>query len=141
MRTQLESLVERLGLVGRVVLEGPVADVPGFLAGLEVAVLCSRSEGLSNAVLEYMAAGRAIVATAVGGTGGLIDDGVHGLLVPPNHPSALAEAVRRLLADPVLAARLGAAARQRARERYDATVRARRFEDLFIRLVRPPRAA
>ena len=60
-----------------------MSDIPAFLAGLDVAVLCSRSEGLSNALLEYMAAGRAIVATAVGAAPDLIADGVHGLLVPP----------------------------------------------------------
>jgi glycosyltransferase involved in cell wall biosynthesis len=70
-----------------------------------VAVLSSRSEGLSNSVLEYMAAGRPVVATAVGGNPRLIEDGVTGLLVPPEDPAALAHAVARLLREPELAAR------------------------------------
>src|SRR5213076_1188074 len=104
------------GLAERFTLAGSVADVPAFLAGLDVAVLCSRAEGMSNAVLEYMAAARPVVATAVGGTTRLITDGVHGLLVPPDDPARLAGAIARLLDDRPLAARLAAAARRRAQE-------------------------
>src|SRR5947208_2452803 len=77
------------------------------MAGLDVAVLTSRAEGMSNAVLEYMAAGRAVVASAVGAMPELIEDGVHGLLVPPGDDAALAAALDRLLRDPALACRLG----------------------------------
>ena len=83
----LERLIAELGLVDRVVLPGRVTDVAEFLKDIDVGVLCSRSEGSSNALLEYMAAGRAIVATAVGGTPQLIEDGVHGLLVSPGDPA------------------------------------------------------
>ena len=71
---------------------------------------------MSNALLEYMAAGRPIVATAVGAAPDLIEDGVHGLLVPPGDAARLAEADRPLLREPELARRLGgggAAARPR----------------------------
>src|SRR5262249_10125049 len=102
---------------------------------VDLAVLCSRSEGASNAILEYMAAGRAVVATAVGGTPQLLEDGVHGLLVPPGNAPALATALLRLLDDPALAARLAAAARQRVRERHDARVRAGRYEALYDKLL------
>ena len=67
-RPRLERLLGELGLAARFRLEGSVRDIPAFLARLDVAVLCSRSEGMSNAVLEYMAAGRPVVATAVGAT-------------------------------------------------------------------------
>jgi glycosyltransferase involved in cell wall biosynthesis len=116
-----------------------VKDVPGFLAGLDVAVLPSRAEGMSNAVLEYMAAGRPIVATAVGATPELIADGEHGLLVPPDDPARLADALDRLLRDPDLARRLGAAARRRARDRYGRAAMVRRFEAFYESLVRHPR--
>ncbi len=86
-RAVLESSACARGLADRFKLFGSVADVPAFLGGLNVAVLPSRSEGMSNALLEYMAAGRAIVATAVGAAAELIDDGVHGLLIPPNDAS------------------------------------------------------
>jgi glycosyltransferase involved in cell wall biosynthesis len=135
-RSELEGFIERLGLCGRFVLSGAEADVTAFLAGLDVAVLPSRAEGMSNALLEYMAAGRAIVATDVGGNGELVEHGVHALLVPPDDPRALAHAIDRLLADRALARRLGAAARNRARERYGREAMVRRFEDFYEGLAR-----
>jgi len=133
-RPVLEGLARAAGLNGRLRLHGSVKDIPGFLAGLDVAVLCSRSEGMSNALLEYMAAGRAIVATAVGATPELLQDGVHGLLVPPGDAEALARAVDRLLRDPGLASRLGAAARRRARARFSREAMVRRFEAFYLQL-------
>jgi glycosyltransferase involved in cell wall biosynthesis len=133
LRPDLERLAAESGLK-RLELPGSVQDVPAFLAGLDVAVLSSRAEGMSNAVLEYMAAGRAVVATAVGGNTQLIEDGVHGLLVPPGDPAALARAVERLLADAGLAARLAGAARRRARERYSRQAMVRRFEEYYLGL-------
>jgi glycosyltransferase involved in cell wall biosynthesis len=135
LRRQLERLILDFHLQQRVRLLGRVRDIPAFLEDIDIAVLCSRSEGCSNALLEYMAAGRAVVATAVGGTPQLIDDGVHGLLVPPGNPEQLAEALQRLLDDPALAARFGSAAQRRVGSRYDAPLRARRYEALYERLV------
>jgi len=134
LRAELGRLADELGLGGRLALRGSVADVPAFLAGLEVAVLPSLSEGMSNALLEYMAAGRAVVATAVGGNVRLIEDGVTGLLVPPGDARGLAAAVGRLLSDPALAARLGAAARRRVEERYSRAAMVRRFETFYLNL-------
>jgi glycosyltransferase involved in cell wall biosynthesis len=131
LRPALERRAAELGLSGRFGLPGSVADIPAFLEQLDVAVLSSQAEGMSNAILEYMAAGRAIVATAVGGTLRLIEDGVHGLLVPPGDPGRLALAVERLLRDRALAARLGAAARRRAQERYSREAMVRRFERFY----------
>jgi L-malate glycosyltransferase len=113
-RDALEQQAQELGLQGRVVFTGSRSDVPELLSQVAVSVLPSLTEGLSNVVLESMAAGVAVVATAVGGTPELITHGVNGLLVPPRSAPALAEAIGRLLADPVLAARLGAEARRRA---------------------------
>jgi glycosyltransferase involved in cell wall biosynthesis len=135
-RSELESAVARHGLAGRFFLPGGAEDVPGFLAGLDVAVLPSRSEGMSNALLEYMAAGRPIVATAVGGNPELVEHGVHALLVPPDDPGSLARAVGRLLDDRPLALRLAAAARRRAREHFSREAMVRRFEDFYQRLRR-----
>jgi glycosyltransferase involved in cell wall biosynthesis len=135
LRPRLESLVTELGIQDRCKLLGSVVDVPAFLFGLDVAVLCSSSEGMSNALLEYMAAGRAIVATAVGGNVELIEDGVHGLLVPPGDPHELAAAIYRLLANPALRARLGAAARDRVEARYSRDGMIQRFEEFYAQLV------
>ena len=135
LRPSLEQQVRELGLDGRFILPGATADVPGLLGQLDVAVLCSRSEGMSNAVLEYMAAGRPIVATAVGGNVELLEDGVTGLLVPSGDVVGLASAINRLLDDRALAARLGAAARRRSVERYSREAMVRRFEDFYVKLL------
>ena len=82
-------MIAAQGLHDRFVLHGKVNDIPGFLSSLDIAVLSSYSEGMPNSVLEYMAAGRPIVATAVGGTADLIEDSVHGLLVAPADPEQL----------------------------------------------------
>jgi glycosyltransferase involved in cell wall biosynthesis len=140
LRPALVELIRSLGLENRVVLLGTVADVPAFLADLDVAVLCSRSEGMPNALLEYMARGLPIVATAVGGVTQLLQDGVTGLLVPSGAPDRLTAAILRLLADTGLAERLGEAARRRAVEQYSAAARARRFEAFYRNLLRVPDA-
>ena len=129
------QLMREGGIEARCELRGSVRNVPGFLAELDVAVLASHSEGLSNALIEYMAAGRPIVATAVGGNVELVEDGIHGLLVPPGDPAALAAAVFRLLANPEFAAILGAAARKRAAERFSRQAMVRRHEEFYCRLM------
>jgi glycosyltransferase involved in cell wall biosynthesis len=137
LRGELERSARERGLASRLQLLGPVRDVPGFLAGLDVAVLPSRAEGMSNALLEYMAAGRPVVATAVGAAPELIEDGAHGLLVPPGDAAGLAAAIDRLVRDPALAARLGDAARRRARDRYGREAMVERFTGFYERLRRP----
>jgi glycosyltransferase involved in cell wall biosynthesis len=135
LRPDLERLAAECGLRERFFLDGSITDVPGFLGGLDVAVLPSHSEGMSNALLEYMAAGKAIIATAVGGNTHLVNDGVHGLLVPPDDPTALAAAIGRLLSDTELARRLGQAARLRVEEQYSREAMVQRFEEFYVRLL------
>jgi L-malate glycosyltransferase len=135
LRSALGVLTTELGLTNRLFFRGTVDNIPDFLADLDIAVLCSRSEGMSNAILEYMAAGKAIVATAVGGNGQLIEQERQGLLVPPDDPSSLGGAIRRLLGDPALALRLAQAARQRAVERYSRQAMVRRFEAFYRELL------
>jgi glycosyltransferase involved in cell wall biosynthesis len=135
-RESLQRHIDAAGLTTRVTLRGACDDVPDFLSRLDVAVLCSRAEGLPNAVLEYMAAGRPIVATHVGAVPELIHDGVHGLLVPPGDAQALAEALERLLTDQALAESCAAAARKRVAERYSRDAMIRRFEDFYDGLPR-----
>jgi glycosyltransferase involved in cell wall biosynthesis len=134
LREALGAEAAAKGLGERFHLLGPVADVPGFLATVDVAVLPSRAEGMSNALLEYMAAGRPIVATAVGAAPEIIHDGVHGLLVPPGDAGRLAAAIDRLLRDRDLAVRLGDAARWRAKERYSREAMVGRFTEFYERL-------
>jgi glycosyltransferase involved in cell wall biosynthesis len=87
------------------------AELPGIMAATDVFVLSSLMEGFPLAIVEAMACGRAIVATAVGGVPDLIQDGVTGLLCPPGDAASLTRTLHRLLDDPVERARLGRAAR------------------------------
>jgi len=115
----LRALARSLGLEDRVIFAGHRDDIPAVLAALDIVVQPSVSEPLPTSVLEAMAAGKPIVATATGGIPELIADGERGLLVPPRDPPALAGAIARLLADPKEAARLAAAARAWVEERHD----------------------
>ncbi len=111
---QLQKLVAELGVQDRVVFSGHRKNTAEVLLESTVSVLPSHSEGLSNSLLESMAAGRAIVATDVGGTPELVKDGVNGLLVPVKSPAHLARAIASVLDNNVLAERLGGAGRAMA---------------------------
>jgi glycosyltransferase involved in cell wall biosynthesis len=134
MRPQIERLIDEHGLTRQFKLPGRISAIPSFIAGLDVAVLPSFSEGMSNALLEYMAVGRPIVATAVGANPRLITHEVHGLLVPPGDHLALALAMRRLLGNTVLAKQLAANARRRVVEQYSRQAMLRRFEKFYLEL-------
>src|SRR5205823_7010869 len=128
-----ETLVRQagsLGLAESVRFTGALADVRVPLAAMDVFVLPSHAEGMSNALLEAMAARRPVVATAVGGTHEVLDGGA-GVLVPPGNPGRLASEIMKLLADPARAARLGEAARRRVEQRFDARAMAQQLEALY----------
>jgi len=126
-----QDLIRVLGVDECVRLLGPLSDIPGFLANLDIAVLPSRAEGLSNALLEYMAAGRPIVATDVGGTPELIKTDVNGLLVPPNSPEKLASGILKLIASPTMAEKLALEARESVRQLYSMHSVAECHSDLY----------
>jgi glycosyltransferase involved in cell wall biosynthesis len=133
-REHLEAEVERLGLEGTVLLLGIRRDVPALLDTLDVATLSSDYEGSPLSVMEYMAAGKPIVSTRVGGVPELVEDGREALLVEPRDPAALAEAIGRLLRSPADAKRLGEAARDRQRQEYSLDAMVRRVESLYEEL-------
>jgi glycosyltransferase involved in cell wall biosynthesis len=114
LRRTLELAAARERVEDRVVFAGLRSDARELIGVADVLVVTSRAEGLSMAVLETLAAGRPLVATAVRGLRDLLSDGEDALLVPENDPSALARAVRRVLDDPKLAARLGVGGRRLA---------------------------
>ena len=130
-RRDLERLHAELGLGDRFALRGSVADVPGFLASIDVAVLPSHSEGMSNALLEFMAAGRAIVATDVGANARLIVDGESGRIVPPGDAVSMANAIGELLAAHETARRFGRAAQEFVAAEYGRAAMVARFTDFF----------
>jgi sugar transferase (PEP-CTERM/EpsH1 system associated) len=106
-------------------------DVEQVLAALDVFVLSSVSEGLSNTILEAMAAGRAVVATRVGGADEMIEDGVTGVLVPPSDSHALAGALRRVLFAGDGGAAMGVAARHRVEAEFTLAGMMDRYEQLY----------
>jgi L-malate glycosyltransferase len=111
-RPEIEAMALRLGVSGRAHFLGMRTDVPAILARATLGVLCSSAEGLSNAVIEGMAAGLPMIVTRVGGNPELVADGERGFVVPPYAPTALADAIRRVLANPTRARQMGASARQ-----------------------------
>jgi len=113
-RPELEAVVGELGLGDRVRLLGERDDVPEILRALDVFVLPSIGEGISNAILEAMATGLAVIATRVGGNVELVREGITGRLIEPRRPEALAEALSAYLAEPERAREHGAAGRERA---------------------------
>lgn len=130
----LRALVGQHGLQDTVRFIGFRRDVANVLAALDVAVFCSDREAMPLAVIEAMAAGRAIVASEYEGISELMTDGVEGLLVRRRDPQALANAVARLLADDALRDELGSRARQRQQHDLDLGGTVRAFEDLYDEL-------
>ena len=130
----LERLVRELRLGEVVTLLGSRVDVPDVLAAADVAVICSDREGQPLALMEYMAASKAIVATRVGGVPELIEDRAQGILVAPRDVNALAAAIRDLLRNPSLRKELGRRARERQQAELNFDVMMRRFEALYEEL-------
>jgi glycosyltransferase involved in cell wall biosynthesis len=136
-RGALERRAAALGVAERVRFLGERADVERLLAAMDVFVLPSREEGVPNALLEAMAAARPSVATAVGGTPEVMDDGITGWLVPPASAAALAAALEQALEHPDEAARRGRAARRATQERLGIDRMVRRHEDFYRRALDP----
>ena len=132
---EMRQLAESLGLADAVHFLGQRRDVPDLLNAMDVFVLPSYSEGVSLALLEAMAAGRPVIATAVGGLPEVVTDGDTGLLIPPRDPEALAQALERLLADPAWARQLGAHARDHVREHYSLERLGREINEIYAKLV------
>jgi len=131
LRERLLQQARSLGVAESVRFIGSVADVRPSLAAMDVFVLPSRAEGMSNALMEAMAAARPVVATAVGGNTEVVIDGQTGVLIPPADPGAIADAIGALLRDPDRAAGLGAAARDFVTRRFGARARVAELEQLY----------
>lgn len=117
----LYRMVEELGIKHRVIFTGHRSDTPAVLAQAAISVLPSHSEGLSNTLLESMAAGIPSIATNVGGNPELIHDNVNGLLIPLQAPEQLATAMATILDNPALAKRFGEQAKQMAIDNFSLT--------------------
>ena len=134
-RAELEKLAQALGLGQQVVFLGDRRDVPAVLASLDISVLPSSSESLSNAILESMAAGVAVVAANVGGNPELVSDLQTGLLFPSGDEARFAAALETLITQPELRKRMGNSGRERARSRYSIRTVRQQYQDLYDRLL------
>lgn len=130
-RAALERSAAAVGIAERTRFLGHRSDLPDWLEACDLFVLPSRREGLGVAALEAMARGRPVVASAVGGLAEVVCAEETGLLVAPGDPAALAAALARLLDDPALAARLGAAGAQRVAEHFPAERMVSAYEALY----------
>jgi L-malate glycosyltransferase len=135
---ELLMLVDSLGLADRFQFEGGVTDLPSFLAEAEIFVLPSRSEGFSNALIEAMAASLPVVATRVGGNSEAVEDGVTGLLVPPEDPNALANALQKLLSDSERSRAMGEAGRSLAIRAFSNDRVVNQVADIYHSLLSTP---
>ena len=138
-RDELTKLANELGLGERVRFLGMRFDIPELLATFDVYASSSVWEGLPMVILEAMAAGCPIVATAVGGLPTAITDNVNGSLVPPHNHEALAAALIGLLRDRERRARYARAGREVFATRYSAEIMARQYEALYERRPSPTR--
>ena len=134
LRSELERKALELGLGGQVLFLGDRRDVAAVLASVDVSVMPSASESLSNVVLESMAAGVPVVANQVGGNSELLTED-RGVLVPPDDEEALTEAVARLLSDESRRTALGREARKFAQTNFTLDHMRKRHEELYRELI------
>jgi glycosyltransferase involved in cell wall biosynthesis len=134
-RRELEARAGAMGLQGSLRFLGSRLDVPEILRVVDILVHPSLEEGFCNAILEAMAAGKPVVATAVGGNPEAVMEGETGLLVPPGDGPALAEAIGWLLDRPEQAAAFGHAGRRRVVERFELSRMVKQYEAVYDRLL------
>lgn len=132
---------KQLGVDQSIIWAGPRRDLPELFAAADVKVLSSLEETLPLAVLEAMAAGLPVVATAAGGTGECLEHGRTGLLVPPADVAALADAMAQLAADAQLREQFGSAGRERVRQQFSVEHHIAALEQVFETLIAKRRAA
>ncbi|MBL8298393.1 MAG: glycosyltransferase [Rhodanobacteraceae bacterium] len=134
-RAELEHAIRAQGLERDVHLLGERSDTAVLMCAADMLVLCSREEGLSNVILEAMGSALAVVATAVGGSTELVEDGVSGKLVANDDAASLAEALRRLASDAAAREALGRAARERVEQRFTVEAMVRHTLSIYDRCV------
>ena len=125
------ALLQGAGLAHLAWLPGERHDIPDIMQALDVFVLPSRNEGISNTILEALASGLPVIATAVGGNLELVEDGVNGMLVPPSDVAAMAQALLGYLDAPARIAEHGANARQWAEQRFSIPAMAEAYATVY----------
>ena len=131
LRPQLEDMTRHYGLESHITFTGQRRDVPRILAALDILVMPSRWEGLPMTLLEAMAMGKAVLATAVGGIPGVIQNDDSGALVLPQDQSALYSRLKQLMGNADLRARYGSRARDTVHARFSAARTSAAYEDIY----------
>jgi glycosyltransferase involved in cell wall biosynthesis len=132
LRESLRTLAANLGMEDNIVFTGSSSDVWSFLSAFDIGVLCSLSEGFSNAILEYLAMGLPVVATNVGGNVEQVLDQETGFLVPPENPDALAQALLKLVRDEDLRRKMSDRAVRDCQTRFDMDRMIRQLENYYL---------
>jgi glycosyltransferase involved in cell wall biosynthesis len=136
---ELKTLAAGLGIADRVHFVGFRDDVTPFLSALSLYVHPARMEGFGIAVVEALAAGKAVVATRAGGLPEVVDHGRTGLLVAVDHPEELSTAILSLLHDDVRRKAMGERAAQAARERFNLTASVAAMEGMYLEVLNTAR--
>lgn len=136
-RAEVESEIRAAGIADITWLAGERSDVPEVMRAIDVFVLPSRAEGISNTILEAMASGLPVVATDVGGNAELVVAGQTGALVPAENPDAMAQALLRYTSDAALRQKHGASGRQRVEQNFSIDNMVTRYTQLYESLLRP----
>ncbi len=135
LRAASQAILDEAGMADLAWLPGERQDVPDVMRGLDCFVLPSIAEGVSNTILEAMATGLPVIATAVGGNIELVDDGQNGLWVPASDPASLAAALVALGRDTERAQAMGRCGRQQVEQHYSMGAMVRKYQALYDRLL------
>ena len=136
LKEQLENLAGSMGASSDIVFLGKRDDIPELLNQMDIFVLPSISEGMSNTILEAMSSGLPVVACRVGGNPELVKDGVTGFLVPSKNKEAMGRAMALLAENEEKRKIMGAAARKRIENQFSLTVMVKRYEQLYVQQCR-----
>ena len=128
---ELKELIIRLQIEKKVIFTGEITAIPEIISIMDICVLSSINEGFPNAVLEYMAAGKPVVATSVGGTPEAVVSGKTGFLIPPCNPKALSQAILSLLNNKALAEKMGAEGKTTIDKKFSLKAMLDNIEDLY----------
>jgi glycosyltransferase involved in cell wall biosynthesis len=134
LQTPLQKQIDDCGIAQFVTLAGFTDQLDQYMHHFDLFVQSSHTEGMPSVLLEAMSARTAVVATQVGGTGELVVEGSTGLMVPPNDPDVLADAMKKVLSDDELRRTMENNGRQRVEKSFDIEVQAEKYWELFCRL-------
>ena len=140
LRQHLEQMAGRLGIADNVVFTGLRQDIPEILFCADLAVNSSIREGMSNAVLEYMAAGLPVIATNAGGNAEAVRDGLEGYIVPSRDAASLTDKIEALLKNESLARQMGKAGRKRVEELFSARKMIQAYGEFYERAIKTYRS-